>query len=256
MENVHEENYQGLTIKVSQDDDVQGPQEWGDDNIFLVAYHRDFSVDAPRKTLPKEQWTISDHKSVCTECGQRNFTSSKENGNTCGRCGRNSRIDKVFHKETKGKPMFSKNELIAFLQKRTYDYNFDFKAFHVFPLEAYIHSGVSLALSHEGNFPDRRWDVSQLGAVLIAKTEARTNAKARKMAQGYIETWNDYLSGNVYGYQIEDTEGNEIESCWGFYGEYDSQGGALSEAKSVIDHMTNKGTTDHNGQLLIKFAAV
>jgi len=30
----------------------------------------------------------------------------------------------------------------------------------IFPLEAYIHSGVRLALSYEGNFPDRRWDVS------------------------------------------------------------------------------------------------
>lgn len=254
MENIHEEKYQGLTIKISHDDDVQGPQEWGDDNVFLVAYHRNFSVDAPRKTLPQDQWTISDHKSVCTQCGQRNFTSLKETGNTCGKCGEATRIDKTFYKETQGQPMFSKNELIAYMQHDKENCDVDlFNKYHVFGLEAYIHSGVSLALSHEGNFPDRRWDVSQLGAVLIAKTEAKTNAKARKIAQGLIETWNEYLSGNVYGYQIEDAEGNEIESCWGFYGDYDSKGGALSEAKSIVGNMTNNGETDHHGQKLMGF---
>ena len=150
--------------------------------------------------------------------------------------------------------MFSKNELIAFLQKRTYDYNFDFKAFHVFPLEAYIHSGVCLALSREGDFPDRRWDVSQLGAVLVSKKEARTKAKARTSALGLIKTWNDYLSGNVYGFEIEDASGQVIDSCWGFYGDYEAKGGALAEAKSIIDNMTHKGTTDHNGQLLLTYA--
>jgi len=30
------------------------------------------------------------------------------------------------------------------------------KEYYIFRLEAYIHSGVSLALKNEGNFPDRR----------------------------------------------------------------------------------------------------
>jgi len=28
-----------------------------------------------------------------------------------------------------------------------------------------------------------------------------------------------YLTGDVWGYVIEDSEGNEHESCWGFYGQ-------------------------------------
>ncbi len=36
------------------------------------------------------------------------------------------------------------------------------KTHHVFLLEAYIHSGVRLALAGEGNFCDRQWDVSLL----------------------------------------------------------------------------------------------
>ena len=38
----------------------------------------------------------SDHKSYCTNCGQRNFTSTAETGTKCGKCGENDRIDKEF----------------------------------------------------------------------------------------------------------------------------------------------------------------
>lgn len=114
------------------------------------------------------------------------------------------------------------------------------KTHWVFPLEAYIHSGVVLALSHEGNFPDRQWDVSQLGAVFVAKKEWNTKAKARKAALQYVETWNQYLSGDVYGYVIEDEDGNNLESCWGFYGlEY-----ATQEAKQAAERANKHRATE------------
>jgi hypothetical protein len=92
------------------------------------------------------------------------------------------------------------------------------KTHWVFPVEAYIHSGVSLALAGEGSFPDRQWDVSQIGFVFVSKLEWRLSKSARKCAVSYLETWNTYLSGDVWGFIIEDEDGNEIHSCWGFYG--------------------------------------
>ena len=103
------------------------------------------------------------------------------------------------------------------------------KTHWIFPLEAYIHSGVRLAFGQEGNFPDRRWDVSQLGFVFAAKSEWRLSKKARAAAASYIETWNQYLCGDVWGYDVGD------DSCWGFYG-YDY---CLQEAKSVVDYQIN-----------------
>jgi hypothetical protein len=38
---------------------------------------------------------------------------------------------------------------------------------------------------------------------------------------------------------------------WGFYGNYDKN--ALAEARGIVDHMTNKGMFDHNGQMLMAF---
>ncbi len=104
------------------------------------------------------------------------------------------------------------------------------KSHWIFTIEAYIHSGVVLAFSSQGNFPDRRWDVSQVGFIFAAKNEWRLSKSAKKVAAGYLETWNQYLSGDVWGYVIEDDEGNALESCWGFYGrEY-----AEEQAKEVL----------------------
>lgn len=112
------------------------------------------------------------------------------------------------------------------------------KTHWIFPLEAYIHSGVRLAFGHEGNFPDRRWDVSQLGFVFVAKSEWRLSRKAREAAATLIKTWNDYLSGDVWGYQIDE----DGDSCWGFYG-YDY---CLQEARSSVDYMV---TQEHKARL-------
>ena len=107
-----------------------------------------------------------------------------------------------------------------------------FKKTHwIFPLEAYIHSGVCLALSGEGNFPDRQWDVSQLGMVFAAKSDWRLSKKARKAAESLIETWNQYLSGDVWYWEILDEDGTVVESCGGCFGEEDARKMAIDCAK-------------------------
>lgn len=110
------------------------------------------------------------------------------------------------------------------------------KTHHIYMLEAYIHSGVRLALMNEGNFCDRQWDVSSnIGAIFLSKSEWKTKGvKALKYARAMVQEWNDYLCGDVWGYIIEDDEGHHIDSCWGFYGrEYCEQEGraALAHAQ-------------------------
>lgn len=110
---------------------------------------------------------------------------------------------------------------------------------HVFLLEAYIHSGVCLSLAGEGNFPDRQWDVSLLGAVFCSKKEWRLRKSARKAAECLIGEWNKYLSGDVWGCIVEDDNGEQIDSCWGFYGrEYAEEEGErmLKYAKEQADN--------------------
>lgn len=216
MENaIYEEKMHDLTIKIYQDTDARSPSEDEDTGLFLVGYHRNFSVDAPRTFFKLPE-------------GVKRDPADKDH------------------------VLFTKGEL-----QNYFDVDIPagdkapiFTDYHVFGLEAYIHSGVCLALSREGAFPDRQWDVSQLGAVLVSKKEWRMRKSAKKAAEGLIRTWNDSLSGNVYGYVIEDDAGEQVESCWGFYGDYDAECGALLGARAVVDHLTKKGRTDKDGQLL------
>ena len=59
--------------------------------------------------------------------------------------------------------------------------------------------------------------------------------------RGEIETFNNYLTGNVWGYKIN-FEDVELDSCLGFYGEWDNKEySVLTEAKSEIDCYVKNG---------------
>lgn len=165
-ETVHIEERNGYTINIYPDYDYQEtPDDWGNDDVFLVAFHRDFTVE-------RDGFGVETMRAVMN--GGKNEDGEKD-----------ERAVEILH-----------------------DY-------HVFGLEAYIHSGVHLSLSYEGNYPDRRWDVSQLGCVLVSKKEARLKKTARTRALGLLETWNAVLEGSVYGFVIE-KDGEHVDSCWGF----------------------------------------
>ncbi len=106
----------------------------------------------------------------------------------------------------------------------------------VMPLYLYDHSGITISLSPFSC----RWDSGQVGFVIVRKekmlrelsakrfTKSLKN-KALKIAQGEVETYDQYLRGEVYGYKID----GDGDSCWGFYGQEE----CISEAKSIIDTM-------------------
>ena len=80
------------------------------------------------------------------------------------------------------------------------------------------------------------FDVSFKGFALIKKAKGSyTMKKAYLIAEGIVEEWNDYLHGNVYGFITKDANDNEIDSCWGFYGDWENSG-ILDEAKNSIDY--------------------
>jgi hypothetical protein len=117
------------------------------------------------------------------------------------------------------------------------------KRWFVTPLEAYIHGGVCLALvwEHRG-FPDRRWDVSRLGYVVVdreALGEAGKPAddeRCFEIAKGLVEDWNTYLEGRVFGFTVKHTFSGAQESCGGFYdSRWDGRTDCLPEARSVAE---------------------
>ena len=183
----------GYRVTIQQDTDAQSPEDWGNDDLFLVASHRQF--DVRRKGFDCDADTPKEHKA---------------------------------------------------------DY-------HVLPLIAYIHSGVALSLGSDSYPFNDAWDAGQVGWVLVQKRAGFRNI--RKAAQSLVAEWNQYLSGDVYGYIVsavesgdDDTDIDEmyeselaeleelehVDSCWGFYGlEY-----CEAEAKRAAEYARGQENTE------------
>lgn len=101
----------------------------------------------------------------------------------------------------------------------------------VLPLFLYDHSGITMSCA-PFHCP---WDSGQVGIIFCSPQkrakEGMTVPECTNYLKGEVATYDQYLTGDVWGYVIKDEDGEEVDSLWGLYGEdY-----ALSEAKSVVD---------------------
>lgn len=96
----------------------------------------------------------------------------------------------------------------------------------ILPLYLYDHSGITIRC-YPFTCP---WDSGQVGYIFVSYAKLReeygwkriTKARAAKITEhlkGEVETYDQYLIGEVYGYVLEDADGEELHSCWGFYGD-------------------------------------
>jgi hypothetical protein len=113
------------------------------------------------------------------------------------------------------------------------------KHFIYLPLFLYDHSGITMSC---GPF-SCPWDSGQVGFIYISRDDAqreynsgnksfpqirstvdgdREFASLEELAQYYlrceVEVYDQFLTGDVYGFVLVDENGEEEDSCWGFYG--------------------------------------
>lgn len=96
------------------------------------------------------------------------------------------------------------------------------------PLSLLDHSGLRLRVGRGAWECDPGgWDSGQVGFIyatpdMIRKEygefNAETVARATKVLRQEVETFDQFLSGDVWGFIVEDDNGNHLDSCWGFYG--------------------------------------
>jgi hypothetical protein len=108
------------------------------------------------------------------------------------------------------------------------------------PVFMYNHSGITINTSGF-SCP---WDSGQVGVIYITRDEiqkefpswkilTKTRLKRiEEMLRSTVKEVDDYLTGNVWGFIVEDKAGEQIESCWGFRGDYEY---CLEEAKFAVD---------------------
>lgn len=101
---------------------------------------------------------------------------------------------------------------------------------HVFKVEAYIHSGVTLSLPNEAD-TDIDWDVSRCAIAFASKEEWPDRSEAEKAVRSLLKEWNTYLEGDVWVASVTDEFGETLDSCGDIYG-YDE---AVSMSKNTVD---------------------
>jgi hypothetical protein len=116
------------------------------------------------------------------------------------------------------------------------------------PLYLYDHSGISIAMAKGGNPFHCQ---CMVGFTFITKAKVLENfmkpegsrlsaalkAKAFALMEAETSTYDDYLTGQVFGYVVytADEDGDELDqldSCWGSYGQEYCE----SEAKSMAEY--------------------
>lgn len=112
------------------------------------------------------------------------------------------------------------------------------------PVYAYIHSGITVSTGHGYPYNDR-WDSGLFGIIAVTKERVRkeygwkviTKARREKVEEylrGEIKTLDQYFTGEVYGFAVENKDGETVDACSGYFGD-DGLDQAIEEAKSVID---------------------
>jgi hypothetical protein len=198
-------------LEITQDTDIESPNDWGNTDIFLVYDHRQLNIK--RKGFEPEDiynW-----------------------------------LELIKGVRINNKPLQHP------IPKGNYKVNgHDYSDYYIFPVEAYIHSGISLSLFT--GTKQCRWDSSVTGFILVHREELdyplqRTQPElenksdleiAKHYAKGLIDTWNTYLAGNVYIITLYNLE--ECPHCG-------------HEEKEEIDSI---GNIYANGEQYIKEAAM
>lgn len=125
------------------------------------------------------------------------------------------------------------------------------------PINMYDHSGITISTSNRYPYNDR-WDAGVVGFIYVTKkrifdecgdiTEENWKDRANQYLEGEIETYDQYLRGDVYGFKRikivteqeicphcgevirEYEEEEEEDGCWGFYGD-------CLEDNGIIDYI-------------------
>ena len=123
------------------------------------------------------------------------------------------------------------------------------------PISMYEHSGITLWLGSKWSHYDAQWDCSSIGFAYVEKSTAKEEGMldpgeeydhdwkkwAYAMMEAEMKTYDQYVRGEVYGYMVEDEDGEKasdvlLSGCWGYY-EKDYM---LEDTKDCIDTYLEK----------------
>lgn len=119
----------------------------------------------------------------------------------------------------------------------------------ILPVWAYDHSCFALSThSWYGRAQHAEWDSGRVGFIFVTYAKIRAEygykhltkdrlAHITRILEGEVDTYSQYINGDVYGYTITDPEIDDvIDSCWGYYGTAEAMAEAIRACPDPILH--------------------
>ena len=125
------------------------------------------------------------------------------------------------------------------------------------PLWLYDHSGITMSCGARTYPYSDRWDSCQVGWIFAKKetlikegvaTEENWRKVAKEVMEYDVKVYDDFLTGQVYGYQLyeadqpespnEEPDWEMTDSCWGFYGD-DIMKNGIADDVNIKDIIKN-----------------
>lgn len=111
------------------------------------------------------------------------------------------------------------------------------KHFYFLPLYLYDHSGLTMS-TDSYSCP---WDSGQVGWIYMSKDKAAKERLPDPLACLRMEVaeYDQYLQGDVWGYEIEGASGDVLDSCWGFFGFDHCKEQATESATAIAERLAS-----------------
>lgn len=96
----------------------------------------------------------------------------------------------------------------------------------------YDHSGTAYRATVNGNPFHCPWDSGLFGFIYVSKAAIRKEYGCKRVSgairrkvievlQSEVETYSQWANGQVFGFEVLDSDGEQLDSCWGYIGEPD-----------------------------------
>lgn len=227
MHKIQTEEYKGYNINIYYDEFPESPREWCNLGIMLCS-HRNYTLG--EEQLDSYLRTYHTGKDAILAYFQDKFNIIEDKEGY--EIGLNEMTEQQITKLEK----WIEDNII------------------MLPIYMYEHSGI--ALNTKGF--TCQWDSGQVGIIYVTREQVKKEYKVKRITKklketvvkvlaGEVKTYGDYVEGSVYGYMIEDKNGDETGGCWGFYGYCFEENGLLNHAREEIEALIEekKNITDN-----------
>lgn len=257
-----------VQVRIEPDTDPSNPRKEWDNVATMWCWHRRYNLGDGTPECPPDELAkhlATQHETFLNWCDDSDYTLDDVRDEIrrlieSVRTGYYS-SEQFFRDDW---PMYRKAQQVLRGGRSVSDYAQQVvqEHYYILPLYLYDHSGISMSTGSFGC----PWDSGQVGYMFVTKEKARaewgthnmlpimedgvckgytqgeprTDADYYKLLEGEVETYDQYLTGDVYGYIVEelDEDGDVVEehdSCWGFYGSdsAEADGRAAGEAQEA-----------------------